>query len=53
MLGMSKGLAIFILSLLAFVGVVILLTRFKVLPIDSEKLEKILKMLDRMPKLSQ
>lgn len=52
MVGMSKGATIFILLLLAFVGLVILLIRLKVLPIDSEKLEKILKMLDRMPKLS-
>ena len=52
MLGMSKGATILILSLLAVVGVVILLIRLKVLPVDSERLEKILKMLDRMPKLT-
>lgn len=52
MLGMSKGVTIFILSTLAFIGLVILPIRLRILPIYSEKLEKILKMLDRLPKLS-
>ena len=49
---MSKEITILILSISALVGLLILLTRLKVLPIGSERLEKILKMLDRLPKLS-
>lgn len=52
MLGISSRAGIFVLIILAFIGLVILLTKLKVLPIDSKKLEKIMKWFGRILKLS-
>ena len=49
---MSIGLAISLLVLFVFAGLVILLIKMKMLPIKSKKLEKFLKWFDRIPKLS-
>ena len=49
---MSRGTTIIVLLIFAIVGLVLLLIKLKVLPIESKKLQKILNALDRMPKLS-